>query len=252
MLAIGSSLQEARRRRGLELAEVEAATLIRARYLEALEHEQFDLLPAGSYRRSFLREYAKFLGLDGDTYAAEYDLRVAALEPEPPTPPRRPAIGLVRLLSEVPLTRTVATAAAVTLAGVAVWQFGGSGSTGAVTAPRPATKTPAPTHGQTHAHHPAATAQRSPGRPRPSLILTATHGNCWLSVRIGSSAGRTVYVQTLQQGQTVRFGLRKLLWIRLGAPWNIAATISGRPVTAALPSRTGDILATSSGLRPSP
>ena len=45
MLEIGSSLREARGRQGLELAEVEAATLIRGRYLEALEHEQFELLP---------------------------------------------------------------------------------------------------------------------------------------------------------------------------------------------------------------
>ncbi len=252
MLEIGSSLREARRRRGLELAEVEAATLIRGRYLEALEQEQFDLLPAGSYRRSFLREYAEFLGLDGDTYAGEYDLRVASLEPEPPIPPRRSGIGLVRLLPELQLTRTVAIAAAVALAGVAVWQLGGSGGSGVVTATRPATQTHTQPHTRTHAHHPVATAQPSPRRPPPSLTLTATRGSCWLSVRIGSSAGRTVYEQTLQRGQTVHFGLRKLLWIRLGAPWNLDAMIGGRPATAALPSRTGDILATSSGLRPSP
>jgi Helix-turn-helix domain len=56
MLEIGSSLREARERRGLELAKVEAATRIRARYLEALESERFELLPEGPYRRSFLRE----------------------------------------------------------------------------------------------------------------------------------------------------------------------------------------------------
>jgi len=252
MLEIGSSLREARRRRGLELAEVEAATLIRGGYLDALEQEQFELLPVGSYRRSFLREYAEFLGLDGDTYADEYDLRLAALEPEPPSPPRRPGVGVVRLLDGLPLTRTVAIAAAVALVGVAVWQLGGSGGTGIVKTTRPATQTHAPTRARTHGHHPAATAQPSPRRPPPSLTLTATHGNCWLSVRIGSSAGRAVYEQTLQQGQTVRFGLRRLLWIRLGAPWNLDATIGGRPVTAALPSRTGDLLATPSGLRPSP
>ena len=249
MLEIGSSLREARGRQGLELAEVEAATLIRGRYLEALEQEKFELLPAGSYRRSFLREYAEFLGLDGDTYTAEYDLRLASLEPEPPSPAPHPGGGLRRLLGESP-TRTVAVAAAVALVGIAVWQLGGSGGTGHVQATQPARQTHA--HAPTHTHRPAATAQPSPQRPPPLLTLTATRGSCWLSVRVGSSAGRTVYEQTLQQGQTVRFGLRKSLWIRLGAPRNLDATIGSRPVTAALPSRTGDLLATAAGLRPSP
>jgi hypothetical protein len=44
--------------------------------------------------------------------------------------------------------------------------------------------------------------------------------------------------------------MRKPLWIRLGAPWNLAATIGSRPVTAALPSRTGDLLATPSDQAP--
>ena len=82
------------------------------------------------------------------------------------------------------------------------------------------------------------------------LALIAVRGSCWLSVRIGSSAGPTVYEQTLQQGQTARFGLRNPLWIRLGAPWNLDATIGHRQVTEPLPSRTGDTLATAAGLRP--
>jgi cytoskeleton protein RodZ len=252
MLEIGSSLREARRRRGLGLAEVESATLIRRRYLEALEQEQFELLPTGSYRRSFLREYAEFLGLDGDTYTGEYDLRLASLEPEPPSAPPRLGSGLVRLLSELRVGRALALAAAVVVVGIAVWQLGGSGGTGVVNAPRPTTKTSPPAPARKHAHHPAATVQPSPRRPAPLLTLTAARGNCWLSVRIGSRAGHTLYEQTLQKGQTVRFGLRKRLWIRLGAPWNLDATIGGRPFRTALPTRTGDLLATSSGLRATP
>jgi cytoskeletal protein RodZ len=74
---IGSSLREERHRRHLGLAEVESATHIRVRNLQAIEDEDFDMLPPGMYRRSFLREYAEFLGLDGDAYAAEYELRCA-------------------------------------------------------------------------------------------------------------------------------------------------------------------------------
>ena len=75
MLEIGESLREARERRLLRYADVAAATLIPARYVAALEDEAFHRLPEGLYRRSFLREYADFLGLDGKAYVAELELR---------------------------------------------------------------------------------------------------------------------------------------------------------------------------------
>lgn len=251
MVEIGSSLREARSRAGLELAEVEAATMIRARYLDALETERFELLPAGPYRGSFLREYAEFLGLDGDLFTAEYQLRFAAPEPEPPSPPSRASDVLGRWLGEMRPTRAAAVVGAAVLVGLAVWQLGGSGGAHS-TKPTPAPNTQTPTQPPTPpAHHPATTSTPPTSRPLPLLVLTAARGSCWLSVRIGSSAGPTVYEQTLQQGQTARFGLRKELWIRLGAPWNLTATIGGHPVASELPHRLGDVLATAAGLRPS-
>lgn len=70
--AIGSTLREARLRRGVGLAEVEAETKIRVRYLRALENEEWDVLPGGAYTRSFIRTYGGFLGLDGERLADEY------------------------------------------------------------------------------------------------------------------------------------------------------------------------------------
>src|SRR5207253_6124236 len=93
MLEIGETLREARSRRGLTLADVEAATRIHVRFLDALEQERFEVLPAGPYPRSFLREYAQFLDLDPAIFASEYDLRFAPAEPEPPSLAPRPAVG---------------------------------------------------------------------------------------------------------------------------------------------------------------
>ena len=218
--------------------------MIPARYLDALENEQFERLPAGPYRRSFLREYAEFLGLDADLYVVEYQRRSAPPEPEPPVPRRRPDFAWLGVLSP---TRA-AVVALVVLAGVAVWQLGGSNGKRGVQPPavtattRPRPRTPTRTAVQTH--RPVAAART------PALTLTAARGACWLTVRIGSSAGATLYVHTLQPGQSVRFGLRKPLWIRLGAPWNLDATIGRRPVTTALPPRTGDIIVTARHLQP--
>ena len=248
MLEIGDSLREARSRRGLALADVEAATRIRGRYLEALEQERFELLPAGPYPRSFLREYADFLGLDGDIYANEYDLRFAPAEPELPGPTPRRSVGVTPLLRGWRPTHAVVVIAALVLIGVAVWRLGSSDGTHSV-APAPPTVTQARPRQRAH-HRPAA--HPPPKRPAPLLALTAARGSCWLSVRIGSDTGRTVYERTLQQGQTIRLGLRRPLWIRLGAPWNLDGTIGRRPVTTAFPSQTGDVLATAGGLRSAP
>ena len=73
---VGSILREARKRRKLGISEVEAATKIRARYLCAIESEEWDVLPGGVYTRGFIRTYAALLGLDGERLAADYRANV--------------------------------------------------------------------------------------------------------------------------------------------------------------------------------
>src|SRR6201987_4199902 len=75
MFEIGSSLREARLRQGLEFPEIEQAIKVRGKYLRALEDEQFDVLPAQTYVKGFLRSYAEYLGLDGQLYVDEYNSR---------------------------------------------------------------------------------------------------------------------------------------------------------------------------------
>ena len=247
VLEVGNSLQEARRRRGVALSDAEAATMIRSRYLEALEHERFELVPAGPYARSFLREYAEYLGLDGDILAAEYDLRFAPQEPPPEPPSARRE--LADLFADVPVVTPLIGLAVVLVVGVGVWQLGRSGSAtlhpASSSLPLVRTQTTAPTqHGAPAVTKPAA----AHAAVRPPLALTAARGPCWLSVRVGSSSGKTIYEGTLQPGQTVLFGLRSPLWIRIGAPWNVDAAIGKRSMNASLPSLTGDVLVSAGGV----
>ena len=64
-------------RAGIDVSEIEAQTKIRAKYLRALENEEWGLLPGPTYVRSFLRTYAQALGLDSkallDEYSAQYE-----------------------------------------------------------------------------------------------------------------------------------------------------------------------------------
>jgi cytoskeleton protein RodZ len=72
MADIGAMLREARMREHLDIAEFEARTKIRAKYLRALEDEEWSLLPGYTFTKAFLRTYADMLGLDGRLLVDEF------------------------------------------------------------------------------------------------------------------------------------------------------------------------------------
>jgi cytoskeletal protein RodZ len=74
MASFGENLQREREMRGVTLQEISAATKIGVRFLKALEAEDFGQVPGGIFTRSFIRTYAKYLGLDEDRVLAEYQL----------------------------------------------------------------------------------------------------------------------------------------------------------------------------------
>ena len=75
MPEIGQTLRETRMRNRIDITEVEAGTKIRAKYLRALENEEWDLLPGPTFVKTFLRSYADYLGLDSRQLVEEYKQR---------------------------------------------------------------------------------------------------------------------------------------------------------------------------------
>ena len=125
MFEIGNSLREARLRQGLEFPEIEQATKIRGKYLRALEEESFDVLPAQTYVKGFLRSYADYLGLDGQLYVDEFNSRYVRGELDEEEQPFRPPApsgrgrsgffqgkGVMLTVGVMPLTETGVCAAA--------------------------------------------------------------------------------------------------------------------------------------------
>jgi cytoskeleton protein RodZ len=93
-VAIGERLREARMRQKIDIAEVESATKIRAKYLRALENEEFGLLPGATFVKTFMRTYAEYLGLDAqlliEEYRVDYEPRgEAEMQPMVSRPARR-------------------------------------------------------------------------------------------------------------------------------------------------------------------
>ncbi|MCF8011964.1 MAG: DUF4115 domain-containing protein [Clostridiales bacterium] len=71
-MEIGDTLKKAREEQGITLEVVEEHTKIRKKYLDALEKEEFDVLPGNIYVRGFLRNYARFLGINGESLIKQY------------------------------------------------------------------------------------------------------------------------------------------------------------------------------------
>jgi cytoskeleton protein RodZ len=238
LFEIGSSLRTAREHQELELSAVERETRIRTKYLEALEEERFDVLPGTAYVKGFLRTYADFLGLDGPRFVDEFNERYAPAEmPEAPPPVRirRPRRWLDARLVAIPLAVGI---------GLLVWRVTGGGG-GHRAHHHVALSPPAP---HVRASTPTPSPPPAPTKPAVARIaFVAARGPCWLGVRVGSATGKALYEQTLQPGQSARFAGRQL-WVRIGAPWNVDATLNGK--TVQLPAVTGNVLVTPTELRP--
>ena len=235
---MGSSLRSAREQRKLDVADVARTTHIRERYLQALEDERFDALPGEAYVKGFLRTYADQLGLDGQQFVEEYNARFPAEAPETAPLVRVRPRRRLRLLD----ARLVVIPVAVAI-GLVVWRTAtsGNGHERGASVPTPV-------------HVAASTVKRGPPAPPPPpppqtarFDLVAARGPCWLSVRLGSGTGRLLYERTLEAGQRARFVANRL-WLRIGAPWNIDATLNGRPTQ--LPASLANVLVTPQALRP--
>ena len=112
-LDIGNTLKDARRRIGMDVKEAEERTKIRAKYLRALEAEDWEVLPAPAYVRGFLRTYGALLGLDGEHLADEFRRRhesagAAASPAAEPILQERRRVGGSRPPSRGPLIAAVA------------------------------------------------------------------------------------------------------------------------------------------------
>jgi cytoskeletal protein RodZ len=92
MAGIGETLRDERLRRNLDLEQISQELRISTRFLKAIESDQFDKLPGGIFTKSFVRQYARLLGLDEEKIAAEID---RFLEPRPDSPAAQENLRLV-------------------------------------------------------------------------------------------------------------------------------------------------------------
>ena len=216
MFEIGNSLREARERQGLGYPEIELATKIRAKYIRALEEEDFTSIPGDAYIRGFLRSYAEYLGLDGDVYVDEYASRfITSWRDE--LPPRRERRKLPT--GERPIERRTVLLVLAGIALVAILVFA------AFSIPGSSTHVPGVGGKQKHHRQSAST---------PMLVLRGVGRGTYVEVRHNRASGKVDLQGTFEVGQTDRLpGDHFYLLVR--NPAGVHIMLNGRAVS--LPAR---------------
>jgi hypothetical protein len=224
MPEIGATLREARMRARIDVSEIEAKTKIRAKYLRALENEEWSLLPGPTFVKSFLRTYAQALGLDGKALVEEYRLHHEspgeAFEPIVSSPSRRGRRRPPSGPSRGYMIAIAAVTALIVLLIVLLAIGGGSGGNG--------TKKTTTTSTTKHRKHTSTVAASTHSAP-PRVVTLALRPTAVVYVCLIGDNGRVLIPgQELQPGETTpTFHARRFL-VTLGNS-EVSMIVDGRP-----------------------
>jgi cytoskeleton protein RodZ len=191
---IGATLREARMRARIDVSDVETQTKIRAKYLRALENEEWDLLPGPTYVKSFLRTYAEALDLDAKLLVDEYKLRHERLSDVELQPISAAAPGRERRRSGPVIPPGAFIVLIFIGLIVALYLLGGGGND------QPSSAGPAQTRPESTPTTPAVATNAPPPRPRSVRLRLEATGAVYVCLKAGD--------RTLLNGVTLAAGDR--------------------------------------------
>ncbi len=227
-LGIGERLRNAREAKGLTLAAAETLTHIRALYLQALEEEQFDRLPATVYTRGYLRTYAATLGLNPDelieAYPLAFDAPAQPLVPAfPAEVPIRPAVPPSRVRRIIMIIGGAVVLVFIVLILIGYQQM----RQFAKPVPPPAPPEAAVAE---PAHPPAPGEPGEPAGQTPGagveLVVQAT-GTSWLRVLADDEE---IFQGLVHEGEVKVWRARERLTVRVGDTTAVSLQVNGQPV----------------------
>lgn len=218
--AFGQWLRQQREVRGVELDEVARATKVSARYLEALEDGRFELLPAPVFARGFLREYARYVGLDADEAVNSY---LTALQPgrNEEANDRGGRSGDRRWLA----AGILAIACLVVAMGIWWWLGRQDVDSQAVSAsPPPAAHESAPRPPES----PSGAAARHPAEaPAAALVVTLDfRAGSWIEAEVD---GQSVVSEERLQGESLTLRANERVRLSLDRPQSVDVLVNGQP-----------------------
>ncbi len=216
MPQIGPTLREARQRRQMTLAEAEQATKIRSKYLQALEEEQFDLIPGEVFAKGFLRTYGDYLDVDGRRLVDAWNLTHGTRRDSEDIP-----VGLThgrRSRRRLLLLAAGAMVVAAMVLGLLATDPDAPEATEPAPDPAPAVQDATPVE---EPAEPEVAGAAVPAEPEPApasgqgrssgpgpLVVRTRGGESWIEVRRGDEV---LMGGVLAEGETRRFDARNLV-----------------------------------------
>ncbi|MCQ2559237.1 MAG: DUF4115 domain-containing protein [Clostridia bacterium] len=221
-MEIGKSLREAREAKHLSLSEAEEKLKIRSRYLEALENEDFTVLPEKVYARGFLRSYAQFLGLDAELLLQEFEALKAEEAPEEESK----ASPSYEQSFAVPNKKTwiKIIVGALVLVIIIWWIIAGLG----ISKQEKDAALPPPETTKTTETNPEPTVPETPPTPTYDgleLTLTASGYDCWILV---TADGQQVLETILTNGSSESFKAQNSIKVQAGYGLALQVTLNGQ------------------------
>ena len=239
MAGEGQMLRAAREEKKWSLIDTEETTKIRVRYIQALEEEDYGILPGTTYVKGYLRTYAKQLGLNSD--------EIIALYSDSFTPETGPALELAQMQVKArpSWVRPLIIGSIAVLALVLVIVIAGLYQPGKKVADSPYSPTALPSAPKPAAVAPAASP---PVVTNPENVVAATQDgltaqlvftqDCWIEVRVD---GQPPIQGTFTAGTSKEVkGTSKIELVSVGNAGGLSVTLNGK----ALPSlgKSGEVL----------
>ncbi len=233
----GPWLRRQREMREITLREISDASKISLRYLQALEDERFDLLPAMVFAKGFLRQYARYVGLDQDEvvnrFLVAYQGEEAEEEEEEGERPPEPRLAFEGTWKYV-LLIVVLAAVLLGLVFLIPHLLGGDGDAGETEPPpgvAPPTGAGARGSAETSADEPAAVpggaAPLAGERPRAPLRVTLDfREDCWVEATVD---GQRRVSEMRVQGESLQLQAQERVEVRLGNAAVVDVEVNGRP-----------------------
>lgn len=225
METVGALLRAERERKGLTIKDIEQGTSIRALYLTAIEEDHYEVIPGEVYLKGFLRNYANFLGMNGQQIVDIYRESRSDYEPPkdelPVQPKRSTQEKLKSQRNSSPSTKWIAIVAVILLGvGVTVYSFMN---------PSNQSLTPPDETKQSSPQQIAITQQPAPAATpldKPIVIVAKFSEDCWTSV---TADGKVIYEGTVKSNEQFTWNAQKNLTIRAGNAGAVDITYNNQP-----------------------
>jgi len=224
-VSFGNWLRRQRELREISLREIADVTKISIRYLEALEQDRFDVLPAPVFAKGFLREYARYVGLDPDEVVNSYLTAQEEVEPteQPEMRGSQRRGGRLEKTSGLLLTFAVVILLGV-VAGLAYYMERNQADIAPEPPPiaAPPVQTPPP----------VAKKEPEPASTAPLVVTIDFTGECWVEAVIDEDR----QISELHvPGESLRLEAEQKVVLTLGDPEAVIVEVNGESFPIAAP-----------------